>query len=79
MHLSTLTHLHPRASLPMSFQIGRVPEVFLTDVTLELLLYLMAEHVLVKAPPSSPLKLLPTNLNRLQVKTQNKYGSLPHK
>ena len=39
----------------------------------------MAEHVLVKAPPSSPLKLLPTNLNRLQVKTQNKYGSLPHK
>ena len=69
MHLTTLTHLHPRASLPMSFQVRRVPEVFLTDVTLELPLSLMAEHVLVKAPSSSPLKLFSTNLNS-DVRTQ---------
>ena len=53
----------------MSFQIGRVPEVFLTDVTLEFPLSLMAEHVLVKAPSSPPLKLLSTNLNS-DVRTQ---------
>ena len=69
MHHNALTHLHPRASLPMSFQVGRVPEVFLTDVTLELPLSLMAEHVLVKAPSSPPLKLLSTNLNS-DVRTQ---------
>ena len=67
--ITALTHLHPRASLPMSFQVGRVPEVFLTDVTLELPLSLMAEHVLVKAPSSSPLKLFSTNLNS-DVRTQ---------
>ena len=66
MHHNALTHLHPRASLPMSFQVGRVPEVFLTDVTLELPLSLMAEHVLVKAPSSPPLKLFSTNLNSEQ-------------
>ena len=55
----------------MSFQIGRVPEVFLTDVTLELPLSLMAEHVLVKAPSSPPLKLLSTNLNS-DVRTQER-------
>ena len=71
MHLTTLTHLHPRASLPMSFQVGRVPEVFLTDVTLELPLSLMAEHVLVKAPSSPPLKLFSTNLNS-DVRTQER-------
>ena len=69
MHLTTLTHLHPWTSLPMSFQVGRVPEVFLTDVTLELPLSLMAEHVLVKAPSSPPLKLFSANLNS-DVRTQ---------
>ena len=69
----------------MGFEIGGVPEVFSTDITVELSLRLVAEQVLVEAPASPPLKLLPTNLNRiLNIKTKNETcptseKNLPHK
>ena len=50
----------------MGFEVGGVPEVFSTDITVELSLRLVTEQVLVEAPPSPPLKLLPTNLNQRQ-------------
>ena len=50
----------------MGFQIGGVPEELSTDITVEFSLRLMAQHVLVEAPPSPPLKLLSTNLKRFQ-------------
>ena len=59
----------------MGFEIGGVPEVFPTDITVELSLRLVAEQVLVEAPPSPPLKLLPTNLNMLKMKTKNETGT----
>ena len=60
----------------MGFEIGGVPEVFSTDITVELSLRLVAEQVLVEAPPSPPLKLLPTNLNQiLKMKTENETGT----
>lgn len=60
--VSTLFFLHSQAGFPVCFEVGGVPEVFSTDVTFEFSLRLMAQHVLVKAPPSPSLKLLPTNL-----------------
>ena len=71
----------------MGFEVGGVPEVFSTDITVELSLRLVAEQVLVEAPASPPLKLLPTNLNQiLNMKTENETGTcltseknLPHK
>ena len=59
----------------MGFEIGGVPEVLSTDITVELSLRLVAEQVLVEAPPSPPLKLLPTNLNMLKMKTKNETGT----
>ena len=55
----------------MGFQIGGVPEELSTDITVEFSLRLMAQHVLVEAPPSPPLKLLSTNLKMLKMKTKN--------
>ena len=65
----------------MSFQIGGVPEVFSTDITVEFSFRLMAEHVLVEAPASPSLKLFPTNLTNGHVEDGNEEGKwdLPHK
>ena len=76
-----MTYLHSRACLPMCSQIWGVPEEFSTDVTVELPLRLMAEHVLIQAPPPPSLKLLPTNLKnkvkeemRLKITSQVRKG-----
>ena len=57
----TLLMLDSRAGLLVSVEVVVSPEIFETDGAGELVIRLVCQHVLIKAPLPSPLKLFPTD------------------